>query len=218
MMIDQEIIDFKQHLIANNLTGLALDIDDTLSQTKKSLLNCFYRTIGNPENLTPDEFCQKYHLIQDAPYFQTPQGLDLINKLARSPETFCDLEIIDNSNFYVNEINKTIPIIAYITMRPQLTINVTQTWLDRYNFPKAKLISCPDSLACHSIEWKTSVLEALYPQVIGIVDDSLGVAKNISSDYKGKIYLYNIEPYSSRPEINIIPCPTWGSVLDKIHS
>lgn len=219
MKIDQEITNFKKYLTENNLKGIAVDIDDTLSQTKEYLLDYFYRIMGNPENLTIAEFCQKYHLIQDAPYFQTPEALDLINKLTNSSDFFCDLKIIDNSTYCVNEINKIIPIVAYITMRPQATINVSQIWLDQHNFPKAKLIACPNFYSYQSaVEWKVTILKELYPQVTGIIDDSLGVAKKISGSYKGKIYLYNVDSYQPRPGIDIIPCLNWDCVLDKIHS
>lgn len=217
MQIDQEIINFKKYLIENNISGIALDIDDTLSQTKKCWFESFSRIIGNPENLTNEEFCQKYHLIQDAPYFQTPEALELIQKLAHSPETYCDLEIIDNSSLCVNKINQIIPIVAYITMRPQISLEVTQKWLDQNNFPKAKLISCPNSVSRPSaVDWKVSVLEELFPQIVGIVDDSLSVAEKISPDYPGKIYFYNTDPQSLISKTNIIPCPTWDCVLDKI--
>jgi len=216
--ISPEIIEFKKYLQDNFITGIALDIDDTLSQTKKYWFEYFSRIIGNPEKLTSDEFCQKYPLIQDAPYFQTQEAKELIFELSNSSQVYRDLEIIDNSLNSVNKINQTIPVVAYITMRPHNSILATQDWLNKHNFPKARLISRPDSLSIDSINnWKADILQELYPNIIGIVDDSVNVINQLPSTYQGKIYWYNSDTKNYRTDINIVTCANWESVIEQVQ-
>ncbi|PIN75466.1 hypothetical protein COV17_03845 [Candidatus Woesearchaeota archaeon CG10_big_fil_rev_8_21_14_0_10_36_11] len=53
--------------------GLALDIDDTLSDTNKFWFTNLQRLFGNPEKLTPQEMIQKYRYIQEVPYWQNSE-------------------------------------------------------------------------------------------------------------------------------------------------
>ncbi len=59
------------------------------------------------------------------------------------------------------------------------------------------------------------MLEYLYPQIVGIVDDNPGLTNFFGKKYKGVVYLYdNVE--TKRKDINIIPCENWEMVAKKV--
>lgn len=127
------------------------------------------------------------------------------------------LPLIENSNLIVQKINKVVPIVAYITTRPQSVIQGTKKWLKKHNFPQKQIISRPTKVT-HSEgnKWKARVLEILFPQIIGIIEDNAGLVKNLSGKYKGIVYLYN-NVYYERKDINVILCKTWNDVLSQIE-
>ncbi len=216
-LINPEVIDFKKYLITNNITGIALDIDNTLSSTNQDWFDFMVKKVGNPENLSYDQFSKKYHILDNAPYYQTQEAKKIIYDLTFSPKSYSELTVLDNSSHFVNKLNEIVPVVAYITMRPQSINIATQDWLDKHDFPKAKLIARVNSLDYYlAMDWKKEVLEELHPNIVGIVDDSQGIADRMSSNYKGSIYLYNYDKENYRTDINIHSCANWQSVLDKI--
>lgn len=216
MKIDKEIINFKKYLIKNNLKGLALDIDETLSDTSHGWAEKFFQDIGNPENISSQDFSKKYRTIESAPYFQNQASKDLIESLAISPSAYLNLKIIEGSNHTVDQINKIIPIIAYITVRPSCVADATTQWIKKNGFPKVPIITRPENIALKDGSiWKARVLEHLFPQVIGIIDDSPSLVDNLNSNYQGKIFLYR-NTNIIRKDINVVASPSWTSILDKI--
>ena len=141
--ITPDILEFKQYLIDNQINGLALDIDNTLTNTDQDWYAQFTKILGNPENLSADEFFEKYHYIENAPYYQTQEAINYIHSFVHSPKFYSNLGVLDNSDYFVHQVHEIVPIVAYITMRPNQIDKVTQQWLDRYSFPKAKIISRP---------------------------------------------------------------------------
>lgn len=217
--ITQEINDLKNYLKDNNITGISLDIDNTLSSTNEFWFNEFTKKFGNPENLDFKSFTKKYEYIEKAPYYQTEEAMNYIYEMTNSHSAYSELTILDNSSHYVEKLNKIVPIVAYITMRPQVVNKTTQEWLDKHNFPKATLISRPDHFTYHdAIAWKQEVIEELFPNVLGIVDDSQSVATKMSSSYKGKIYLYNCDKKDFRTDIKVFSCLDWQCVINQIEN
>ena len=219
MIISKNILDFKTHLSKNNIRGLALDIDETLSNTTETWLKFFFERYGNPENLTTHQFVQKYLYIENAPYYKTPEMKKILIDLFHTPSAYEDLGLMENCQEIVSQINQIIPVVAYITMRPESVKESTKKWLERHNFPKAQIVTRPDNLPHEQqTDWKAAVVEKLYPNIVGIVDDNHNFIEKLSIGYKGKIFLYNNNKKLNRPDLNIISCPTWTAVLDKIHS
>ena len=59
------------------------------------------------------------------------------------------------------------------------------------------------------------MLERLYPEVGGIVDDNAELIEYLTEDYKGTIYLYNNVPGEKEGD-GIVACPTWEDVIAEI--
>jgi hypothetical protein len=73
----------------------------------------------------------------------------------------------------VDKVTKIVPVLAYITARPRTILNGTMVWLKKYNFPKATIITRVRKVSREDPnKWKARVLEFLYPEIQGIVDDN----------------------------------------------
>jgi hypothetical protein len=53
--------------------GIALDIDDTLSNTTRYFIKRLQEKFGNPENLSVEEIIEKYEIMPNISYWQTPE-------------------------------------------------------------------------------------------------------------------------------------------------
>lgn len=212
----KDIVRLKNKLMNNEIQGLALDIDETLSFTIGLLVEKLMIGVGNPENLSVREIIDKYRHTDNIPYWRTETADKIIHEVICSNEVQEELPLVENANKVVEQINKIIPIVAYITVRSESIRQGTQAWLNKHNFPKADLIMKPNNIdRLDGNKWKAEVLEYLHPQVVGIVDDNPGLTNFLSESYKGTIFLYdNIE--SKRKDINIIPCKTWTDVDDAV--
>ena len=153
-----------------------------------------------------------------APEWKTEMALDRIQYMSHSSEFNETIPLIENSNHISNKINKFIPIVAYITARPETTTVGTIKWLLKNDFPKVELINrinkTWESNSLNRNAWKAKVLSYLYPEVIGIVDDDYGLLAELEKlDYKGVHYLYGKQREEIKSHKNLVICPTWQDVL-----
>ncbi len=211
------IVQLKQRLKQKRLKGLGLDIDDTLARSGDAWIEGVQKMFGNPENLTVEEVKKKYRYSYNAPYWQNDK-VHLWEKQIRHNNVWHqELPLIKNANHIVEKINQIIPIVVYLTARPKTVLKGTREWLEQNRFPKAEIIYRPaDVKLPNSLAWKAKVLEYLYPQVSGMVDDHPQLAKDLSKKYQGTLYLYDYHDQAPRGDINIIPCKNWNEVLEKI--
>jgi hypothetical protein len=213
---DKKLVAFKRKLKLVGLKGLALDIDETLSFTIGYLIGKLSDNFGNPENLSVREIYLKYRHTSNVPYWQGEEVEKFVGKINNSNEIQKNLPLIENSNKIVQKINKIIPIVAYITARPGTVLDGTRFWLKKHGFPKAEIITKPKNIPRKKgNEWKAKVLEYLYPEIVGIVDDNPGLTDFFATNYKGVVYLYD-NTEAERKDINIIPCKDWETVVKKI--
>lgn len=212
----KEVVSLKRKLKKAGIKGLALDIDETLSFTIKVVVEKLMEKLGNPEKLTAVEISKKYRHTNNIPYWQSDEATKILEDIIHSSEAQKDLPLIEGADKFVKEINKIIPVLAYITVRPKRVIHGTRFWLKKNNFPEAPIITKPRNIhRRNGNQWKAKVLEYLYPQIVGIVDDNPGLTNFFGKKYKGVVYLYdNVE--TKRKDINIIPCENWEMVAKKV--
>lgn len=211
----REIVALKKRLKRDKIKGLALDIDETLSFTIGKLVDELAREFGNPENLSVEEIINKYKHTDKIPYWQSKECDLLIDKILTDEEIQKDLPLIKNSNSLVNKVDKIVPIVSYLTVRPRCIFGATKFWLKNNNFPLASVILKPRNVPRRrGNKWKARVLEYLYPEVLGIVDDNPGLVDCLSRKYKGKVFLYNNQ--IGRKDIRVIECKDWNEVLRKV--
>jgi len=196
-------------------TGLAVDIDETLSWTVGHWIKLMQEKFGNPENLTANEIAEKYRYVQNIPYWKSEEAYNLIHELVHSDEVQGELPLIENSNLYLNKINRIIPIAAYITVRPESIILSTQKWLEKNNFPKAPIICRPMTVQHQDgSKWKAGVLQKLYPKVVGIIDDNAKLLEFLDENYQGIVFLYDHHTIESKTKV--IPCKQWSKVYEEV--
>lgn len=100
-------------------SGLAVDIDETLSWTIGHWVERMMEKFGNPEKLYVQEIVEKYRYTQQVPYWQTPEALAWVRENINSNEVQKELPLITDADFYLQKINEIIPIAAYLTIRPE---------------------------------------------------------------------------------------------------
>jgi hypothetical protein len=210
---NREIVTLKKRLKENNICGLALDVDETLSFTIGYMVTELMKKFGNPENLTAEEIARKYKHTKRIPYWQGEECKKLIREIIKNNELQKAMPLIENSNLLANKLIKIIPILAYITARPRTILNGTIVWLRKHNFPKATIITRVGKVNKENPnKWKARVLEFLYPEIQGIVDDSPELVEHLSKRYKGTVFLYD-NTETKRNDIKVIPCKKWKDVL-----
>ncbi len=196
--------------------GLAVDIDETLSWTIGYWTEKMMEIFGNPENLTVKEIIEKYRYTQNVPYWQSAEAKQWMHDKIHSDDLQKELPLIEGANDYLQKIYSIIPIAAYITVRPQSVIKGTQTWLDKHGFPKAPIICKPlDVVHGDGNKWKAEVLQKLYPDVLGMIDDNAKLLDFLDAKYPGVIFLYDHHTVEST--LNVIACKNWGEVFGEVE-
>lgn len=217
-MITEKIEKFKADLQAKGKFGLALDIDEVLSNTILYWLEAMFAKFGNPENLTIEQMVEKYRYTQNVPYWQTEEILAWMEAKRHDSSIHEDFKLIENANHFANKLNQKIPVVAYLTGRPDTVFETTQNWLNKHGFPEAELITKPNHINNEQVnKWKAEVLNYLYPQVKGIVDDNPGLLKNLDSSYKGIVFLYDHAEYPVQ-DFKVAPCKTWVDLLQAVEN
>jgi len=198
-------------------SGLALDIDETLSWTIGYWVEKMQEKFGNPENLTVKEMVEKYRYSNNIPYWQHAEALEWVSHMIWSDEIQKELPLIEEADLYVNKINEIIPIAAYITARPEKVLNGTKEWLKNHGFPEAPIICKPRTVE-HNEEnnnkWKADVLKQSYPNIIGIIDDNVKLLEFLGDDYKGTVFLY--DHVHNQGLSDTVACPNWLSVYKEV--
>ena len=191
--------------------GIALDIDETLSNTIIYLVEQMMGLFGNPEKLSAEEIIKKYRYTWNVPYWKSSEAVTWLDKVLTKKDIQLDFSVCDGAKEYVKKIHEIVPIVAYITARPEMVSGATKIWLDKHGFPDAPIICKSNTdYGVHGNEWKAGVLKSLYPKVKGIVDDNAGLTEFLE-DYEGHVFLYNNEA-SERG----ISCSNWEAVYDEI--
>jgi hypothetical protein len=211
----------KESLKEKGLKGLALDIDDTLSETNSHWYDHMTK-FAAPKDLTKQQLLESGKWIEDVPEWQTPEAQKRMIEMLHSNEFNESIPLIEGADETVLAIHKIVPIVAYITARPATIVEGTLKWLRKHNFPEAQLITRPEDIQLadfntYKNKWKAGVLKDLYPEVVGIVDDNKGLIQELEAvGYEGKMYFYgkDVKGFESDPRVTV--CPIWPDVLNVI--
>lgn len=222
MDLTDKVTKLKDDLKTQGRKGLALDIDETLSDTNTHWVEHMFQ-FHVPENMTKEDVIGKYKFVEKVPEWQTQEAYELIQKMLHSNEFNENIPLIHGADRTVKEINKLIPIVAYITARPETVVDGTKKWLKKHGFPEAELVTRTGDINMDSFnkkknEWKAGVLKILYPEIIGIVDDNSLLANELEKvNYEGTLYLYGSQSVAFEHKKGVVVCPVWPDVLDAIR-
>ena len=220
--IEKRYAKLKESLVKSGIAGICLDIDDTIAAANVFFARKYHSSFGNPENLSPEEIIAKYRYVRNVPYWQDPIKQHIMEEGFWLGEHVSFSTPTSQAKEAVLEIDKTIPISLYLTGRPYRFYNQTCEWLNQYEFPQRRMIMEPERSLLERLnvvdgnEWKARLLEFLFPEIVGTIDDNSDIAKLISPNYKGLIFLYSHNSsYSNK--YNVIPCPTWEDTKMEIN-
>lgn len=200
------------------LSGLALDIDDTLSWTCREWVDVLHKEFGNPENLTKHEFEKKYRLLENAPYFQRDDVLARCREICVDDRYYHALPPIEDALLALREIQQVIPIVAYLTARSESLRKITVEWLTKHGFPEVELIMNTGKFSLEKKgQWKQDTLEKRYPRIAGIIDDNPDICNHLSRDYPGVVFLYR-HGDTDALHPRAIACGEWSDVVEKVRN
>jgi len=74
MSIERLYQETKERFERQGLSGLALDVDDTLAETNVFWAQHHIEAFGNPENLTAEQIIGKYRFADRVPYWQCDEA------------------------------------------------------------------------------------------------------------------------------------------------
>ena len=186
-----------------------------LSWTVNYLVGELAKLYGNPQNLSVEELRERF-LANDFPFWKLEEVRNWGQQALESEEMTEAYSIIEGSNKAVEKINHVISVVGYLTLRQTSVRNATKRWLKKHGFPDEPVITRPDDLKLEKgMKWKADTLAYLYPQVIGLIDDTLDILNYLPGSYEGTIFLYGQTDYP-KSDLNIIPCKTWDDVYKKV--
>ena len=195
--------------------GLAVDIDEVLSWTTGDWTEMMQTKFGNPENLSVREMVKKYRYTQNVPYWQHAEALRWTEEQIYSSEAYSGLSLIEGSDLYLNKINDIVPVAAYITIWPENVSEGTLAWFKKHNFPAAPFIFKPAGIAHgDGNKWKAQLLNDLWPDILGIIDDNVKLPQALGKAYPGRVFLY--DHGDNLGLNNVIACPDWLAVYEAI--
>lgn len=207
----------KAHLFQHQRPGLALDIDDTLCTLGPRWYEELTKIAGHP-GLTFEEVCDQYGFFHLAPGWKDHEKvLPWIQSALHSNEYYLSLAPIEKARERVHDVITHIPIHAYITMRSAAVLPATKEWLKLYGFPDLPILCRPlevENEAMHG--WKGKALNALHPEILGIVDDDPRVIQQLPSDYAGTVFLYGGRTHDAQGR-RVIPCRDWDEVYERVR-
>ena len=191
-----------------------LDIDETLSATNLAWFERLVELYGMPpEDLDIHGLISKYHLAQNVPHWQTDAAQAWMKTQRESTTAQEGLPLIEGAVQGAKSLAKVIPILGYLTVRPASVTEPTIEWLRLNGFPPAPVIAKPNEVPFElGNKWKGEVLNALYPYVLGIVDDNPKVVFYAGRQYPGTIFQFGASVVSEEIDY-AIPCLTWKDVI-----
>ena len=208
--------ELKEVLSARRLSGLALDIDETLAATNVAWFERLVDLFGNPEGLTLSQLIAKYHLAQNNPHWQSAEARAWMHRQRTAPEAQDGLPVIAGAVEGAHSLARTTGVVAYLTVRPTSVDAHTIAWLRAAGFPDRPVVAKPDRVPFEDgNRWKAEALCRLWPQVTGIVDDNPKVPAFAGRAYPGDVFLFGRDGVEPDHEW-AIPCKTWADVVEKV--
>ncbi len=201
--------------------GIALDIDETLSNTVFHYFELLRQFYVDHEDLTPQEMVKKYRYISRVPYWKDNRTvLRILSEIITHNDLQERLPLVEGAVEHVQLVQKVAPIQAYISTRSEQVRKGTQAWLNKHTFPEAELITRSSSdYNITGNHWKAKVLQDRFPSVRGIVDDNEGLTIALQRefpDYQGTIFLFNHET-SPDTSLDVVVCPSWTAVYEAVR-
>lgn len=224
---------FLEMLKHQGLKGIALDIDETISDTGVDFFGRLLEKHPISGNPTPEELIQKYKFTDAVPEWQNEKAKVFMEEYRTSNEIQRDIPVMPGAVESVQAIHSDlVQVVTYITARPTIVTRGTEQWLNDNQFPSALVITRPEGIPHSQANfWKASVLYYLRNQVLGIFDDNHGLQTELPWNYNGTIFLFGVQPTElnsieairkpqqerKKDQFNVIRVPDWNRAYDTVE-
>lgn len=195
---------------------LAVDIDDTLAETAKTVMELLHQSFGDDTSSSPESLLKNHRQPSDVKIWQTEEARSFVTQLLHSEKFLLSLSPIHKSQETLQVLAQNGADIWYITSRLETFQNVTQLWLEKNMFPKGKL-------TCRSIHeqrhnWKLHTLSknvAFGSSESVFIDDTVEAFSPIPPTYQGSFVLLN-----RWQQVSFVPngtvCTSWPEIYNHL--
>lgn len=214
MDLGQHVYELKRKFQSEGIAGLAVDIDDTLSQTSRKFHETLNEMFPAPAHVTVEAARKQYALTGKVLHWQEiPEALKYAKSFVDDPEFHSYLEKIEEAEAGMQKLHQRRLVRCYHTARLELMRDITERWLQG-NFPDLPLIMRPEHINhAGQAQWKAEVIKYLYPEIQGIVDNDARIARILEQcGYEGKVFLVGTDEQSYQPNKTIIPVESWSDL------
>lgn len=199
------------------ISWLALDIDDTLSNTAYDWFPAMQKLFGDP-GFVFDELHNYYPRINDI--WQHEDAKQRILEKVHNNEFQKNISLVPWAKESISYIHEQLPFSCYITMRPQDVLQWTEEQLMKHRFPQLPIIARPLSISKEE-EYKRKVwtLNELYQEwVTGIIDDQVKLLRQMTEHYPGYQWIIHIigPMVSIETSIRYTVSDSWKTLKEKI--
>lgn len=201
--------------------GLACDLDNVVTDTTPKVFEIIDNTFPRPDydkKLSLQQLLHKYTHSRNIPYWTTKEALEFQNYLVHSPEFYNDLPLLPQAIESLHEINETIPIICYLTARPEVAKEVSEEYLKRHNAPVAPVILRPSNSDNHGFVYSNNVWKASFVKsvknIVGLIDDERDLV-HLLTDYNGALFVFGDQKNGYTSHLRR-PCLDWPDTIKNV--
>ncbi len=199
----------------NGYSGLAIDIDDSLSETTAAFIERLSQDFPPPTGMhITVESAKRHYALNGEPIYWggLPEARLLYKTMAYDPAFHRTFSPMKGAREGIQLLEEAGLVSCYVTARTDDMEQETREWLEEHGFPQKPIMLRDRTIAdLHHTTWKAMVLERLYPIVSGALDDNTGIARHAERlQYRGKFFLFGpgSEEYESQNG-NVIPIRDW---------
>jgi hypothetical protein len=192
---------------------IALDIDDTLADSRGSYMKRLFEKYGAPEGMSLAGIVETFDELPRVPFWQKKEIIEWLEQESFSSDAQEKIDLIPGSIEGVKELLKIAEIVCYLTTRPTSAVAGTKIWLDRHGFPELPICN-RDDITLNGYEWKSGELKRRYPEIDTIIDNSAELVPFLDN-YPGTFLLFsdkNLEISSPR----VVQCRTWSDIVGAV--
>ncbi len=209
MRIPKSALLLKEALKHTGRRVIGSDIDDTIASAGVGYFSNLQRVFGNPECLSAHQMWEKYGR-NPVPYWNMEQVDAWCIDNIDSESLHFELSPMPDSRDNLRKVTDHIDLGLYLTARHEVLFDATLRWLRHHGYPRASIVLAPNEIPhAKTLDWKARVLEYLYPEVVGIIEDRDTLAEALSPEYQGAIFLLGHSGHTSKA---VVPCLTWHDV------
>lgn len=179
---------------------LAVDVDDTLSQTARAVAAKMLNAGIDSEKVS--QTLKTYGFPSLVPEWQGEKEQTKIKKLYEDPNFLAKVPTVEGAVEALNDLPPGFRVGLYLTSRLHEYRPVTEAWLTKHVFPKGPVIT----RAPHQFDrnWKTKLLAGYQPAIYGLIDDDREALEQRAAGYMGRLFWFDPlkRPYLPIPGIN----------------